>query len=186
MNERRNIAPIARAVCAALGATFKHDDGNDWYASGTMPDGVKLGFHLGYGRSARLETSVSLPGQITYRDVEENGKDLTSRIACDPERDPAAIARDITRRLLPDARTLYARAVELARQREEYAAGTEKTLATLAKRLKCERRRNSELYPGGVILRVNGPDYVSIERISCTAETAARIVELLMAEKAGE
>jgi len=189
VNEKRDIAPIARAICAALGATLSHDEGNDWYARAVMPDGVTIGLHLKYG-DGRLEASCNLPGQITTRDViqydEEKAGKFTTRISCDPKREAAAIARDITRRLLPTATTLHARAIETTNKRNEFEAGKGATLAMLAKRLKCEPRRDSQLYPGSVSLEVTGPDNVRIDRIYCTGETAARIVELLKAEKSGE
>lgn len=190
MNDKRDIEPIARAICAALGATLDHDKGNDWYARAVMPDGVTIGLHLGYGNGGRLEASAYLPGRITSRDVIDYAEDkagkFTTKISCDPKRDAAAIARDITRRLLPDARTLTVRAIERQRKTEEFEAGKALTLATLAQRLGCEVRRESQLYAGSVSLEVSGPDSVRIERIYCNAETAARIVELLRAEKAGE
>lgn len=190
MSERKQIEPIARAVCAALGATLSHDAGNDWYARAVFADGVTIGLHLRFGNAGRLEASAHLPGQITTRDViqydEEKAGKFTTRISCDPERAPAAIARDITRRLLPDAKTLHARAIETTAKRNEFEAGKAATLAMLAKRFKCEPRRDSHLYPGSVSLEVTGPDNVRIERIYCTGETAAKIVELLKTDKAGE
>jgi hypothetical protein len=188
MNEKRDIATIARAICAALGATLKHDEGNDWYASAVLPDGVTIGLHLRYGNGGRLEASCNLPGQITTRDViqydEEKAGKFTTRISCDPERAPAAIAKDITRRLLPTATTLHARALETTRKRGEFEAGKQRTLVALAQRLGCDVRRESKLYPGDVSIEVTGPDSIRIERIYCNGETAAAIVELLRAEKA--
>jgi len=189
MNDKPDITPIARAVCAALGATMSHDEGNERYARAVYADGVTLGLYLTFNK--RLEVSANMPGQCSVNDVieyeEKNRGTFTTRISVDPERAPDALARDITRRLLPDAKTLHARAVARNKANADWAAAREATAVKLAKRLGVERRRDWSFFPGGVWLTVQGPDSIAFDRtIYCTADTAARIVELLKAEKGGE
>ena len=189
MNDKPNIAPIARAVCAALGATLSHDNENERYARAVYADGVTLGLYLTFNK--RLEVSANMPGQCSVNDVieyeEKNRGTFTTRISVDCERAPDALARDITRRLLPDAKTLHARALARNKSNQEWAEAREATAVWLAKRLGVERRRDWAFYPGGVSLTVQGPDSVAFDRtIYCTAKTAAKIVELLKGDKSGE
>jgi hypothetical protein len=185
---------IAKGVSKALGAAHDIKPDSDHYARVALPDGVNLGLYMGYGKGARLEVSVSLPqcegraqcarDLMTYE--EQKGAGLTRSITVNPDRDPAKIAADITRRLLPDARTLTARAVERAANAKKYTDGRIATRDILAKRLRVSVRGSDrmDLYAGGITLNINGPDSVRIEGLYVSGDLAARIVELVMAEKA--
>lgn len=187
---------VVKGVAKALNAAPVLNPEHDHYGKVALSDGVTLGFYLGHGRDARLEVSPVLPlsegraqsprDLMTYE--EQKGAGLTRSITVNPDRDPAKIATDITRRLLPDARTLTARASERAANAKQFADGRIATRDILAKRLRVNVRGSDrmDLYAGGITLNVNGPDSVRVESLYVSGELAAKIVELVIAEKAAK
>jgi hypothetical protein len=197
-DETKKLAGLVAAIAKAMGATVTRapDAERYWSAKVRTADGVDL--WLSKTMENRLRAAVDLPpikGQDGHdraqsvRDVlsyEEQKSAPVTDITVSMEREPEAIARDITRRLVPGASAVYAKALERKRTSEEYARGTNETLARLAKAWKCDPRHGSNLYPGSVTVTVSGPKSVSIDRVYCSPETAIAIVKLLQAEKGGE
>lgn len=200
MNEENNakqLAALVAAIAKAMGATVTRapDAERYWSAKVRTADGVDL--WLSRNMEGRLRAAVDLPAikgtdgmdrqqsvrdVLSYTDLKAADCPVTD-ITVSMERAPEVIAKDITRRLVPGASLVYAKALERKRTSEEYARGINDTLARLGKAWKCEARHGTNLYPGSVTVNVTGPDRVSIERVYCTAETALAIVKLLHADK---
>jgi len=196
MNEEtKKLAGLVAAIAKAMGATVTRppDAERYWSAKVRTADGVDL--WLSKNQDNRLRAAVDLPAikgqdgqdrQQSVRDVlsyDEQKSAPVTDITVSMDREPEAIARDITRRLVPGASAVYAKALERKRTSEEYARGTNETLAKLAKAFKCEPRHGTNLYPGSVTVNVSGPNSVSIDRVYCSPDTAVAIVKLLQADK---
>lgn len=120
-------ANLAAALAAALPDgpwtvdPFRENDDSARWASVSRPDGARFSVHVAgaFGsRAARAHVSATLPGRngnlgATARDW--NAPDAP-RISFDPDRDAAAIARDVARRFLPGFLITWA-AVQDARAR---------------------------------------------------------------------
>jgi hypothetical protein len=197
MNEEtKKLAGLVAAIAKAMGATVTRAPDAElyWSAKVRTADGVDL--WLSKNMENRLRAAVDLPAikdrdgndrQQTVRDVLPYGETApVTDITVSMDREPEAIARDIMRRLVPGASVVYAKALERKRTAEEYARGTNETLARLAKAWKCNPRHGTNLYPGSVTVNVSGPNSVSFDRIYCNPETAIAIVKLLQADKGGE
>jgi hypothetical protein len=198
MNEEtKKLAGLVAAIAKAMGATVTRapDAERYWSAKVRTADGVDL--WLSKSQDNRLRAAVDLPAikdrdgndrQQSVRDVLSYAEQKAAEcpvtdITVSMDRAPEAIARDITRRLVPGASLVYAKALERKRTSEEYARGTNATLAKLAKAFKTEPRHGTNLYPGSVTVNVTGPESVSIERVYCSPDTAIAIVRLLQADK---
>lgn len=120
----------------------------------------------------------------TARDSMRSNEELTVSIGASMSRGAPAIAKDVTRRLLPGAREVWARMLERQRNALEYAGKTRATLEKLME-LTGERANRGEqtLYvKGGVSLRAEG-DTVTFTRLpGVTLETAGKILALLQAD----
>lgn len=201
MNETRaqELNVLAAAVAKILGGSVtRESDGDNWW-NVKIVTGAGLPLHVTHS-DKRLTVSVDLPGirdrkgytnaqsrrdLLTYE--ERKGAEPVTEISVSAERSAEVIARDITRRLIPGATELYRRACERRDCAEAHERGTAETLATLAKRLGVETRKDSDcLYPGGIDLHVSGPNSIRVEHLSVSVDVAVRLVEMIRAEKVDE
>lgn len=174
---------------AELGEQIASHLGPGWTAEPFMGHAVEL-THTDGGRlfarldSARLNLTASYP---TYerRAVRPRLRDLRESITVSTARPPAAIAADITRRLLPDyERALADVRAQIAEMtvRAEGRAVTAARLGALLGVTPTDRDTETVLYPSRsplYALKVHGPDEVRVESFTCTADQAAALIELM-------
>lgn len=198
--QKRDFRALVAAIAKALGGTVtRAPDPDDNYWNAKLTTGAALPLWMSY-RSHEKKITVSLdlppindrdggPRHQSWSDVityeEQKGAAPTYEIGVSFERGADAIARDITRRLIPGATILYTRALARKATAEEHARGTAATIANLSKQLNTEPR-GVRLYCGGCTLEVSGPDSVRFDHLYVTAELAAKIAALVMAEKGDE
>lgn len=186
---------FARAVAKALGGKVT-DTNEGHYAVIGLAD-VSIDLHTwgaSAGRGNERKVSAGLP-TLRWRDAEGNQQYAVARDSLDyNERDSVtlkinvsmargaeACARDITRRLLPQARTVWAKMLARRDSAMEYSAATVATRNMLATLLGVEPRGNT-LYVDGATLTVQG-DRVKFERLSTvTLAAAMQLVAVLKAE----
>ncbi len=116
---------LTQAIALAMGEgwTAEARAHNDVLVSPDMRLYCRLG---SYGSNRHLHIMLDTQGLSQYRGY---GYDIPD-IGVNPDRSPESIARDIQRRLLPDARRVYAE-LKVAGQRD--AEYNDKRYATLAK-----------------------------------------------------
>lgn len=189
---------FAREVAEALGGYVNTEDrGNlDFYASIALPD-VQIDMHTGGQRGGKV--AVSLP-VLRWRDAEGNHQYAIARDSLDYNerqngftleinvsmaRGAAAVAKDITRRLLPNARLVWARMLARRNSAMEYSDATVATRNRLAALTGSDARGNT-FYLNGASLTVQG-EKVRFERLgNVSLATALKMVELLKADAAEE
>ena len=157
-------------VAAALGEDWTASDAGR--RSGTLrrDDGMELTAWEEYGRSGMVNLS---------------GYDASIRVS--PGREAEAVARDITRRLLPDAEVGYARHMEEAAQAKAYALGVARTTgALMAEGLRVSRVGGGEGRLGTYIhdgvssdWRVTSEDSVTVQLRWLTLEQALQVARLI-------
>lgn len=193
---------LAENVARELGATMERPSGTSWapWYVCIYTDGWRL--HVWRNpHEKRLKVSVA---PHSFRDA--NGIDHTlhasdllsmherksavTEIGCSESRSAQAIAKDITRRLLPAAKMLHERALKTAAERIDASERQRETVSRFVMRFGYRESTHSagvgRLYPSDVDLprlEVNGPEYVRIEYFHCDAETAEMILELLTSLK---
>jgi hypothetical protein len=127
-NDPKPTAPgLAKAIATHLpGWRFVVDeDGTrDHFAALERDDGAGLHLFVRTYGTPHLEITGRPP---RYRDGRRYSPHRWTRIGCSPTRDPAAIARDIARRLLPKYLIEYAKAVQFVAETE---AGEDAAIAT--------------------------------------------------------
>jgi len=175
-----------KALAAILGAKLsipKEMYCGDSQGTFTFPDGLKI-WVCDVGRSMKRiwEFSHTRPraGDGTYIDVcNEGHKVCAPSINVSPERELAAIARDIERRLLPDAQADLALAREAVAEHDAYTSAKSK----VRKAMKAEGATfhddsDSGYHPHCSSLRINS-DTVTLELYSVNVPTARKILRLL-------
>lgn len=127
-DDARPTAPrLAKAIAEHLPGwrvATREDGDRDHFAALEHEDGRGLHFFVPSYGTPRLEITGRPP---RYRDGRRYSPHRWTRIGCSPARDPAAIARDIQNRLLPNYAGEYASAVRFVRKTE---AGEDAAIAT--------------------------------------------------------
>lgn len=175
------LAPLAEDIARHLG--------QDWTAEPFMnhaftlrhPDGRGLFARTEYN-SSRLLISGDYP-TFERRPVRPRSE-VRDRITVDSLRGGEAIAKDITRRLLPGYTLALAEVHEQIAALTVAANGVQATAERLAKQLgvqPLERHGELVLYPPSPLyaLKVTGPDSVRVEAFTCTADQATALIKLL-------
>lgn len=125
---------LARAIAANLPTGWQTvETPFDHAARIVGPDGVTIHLRVeNYGAAAgRLILSGGVPDGTSYPDADTHGVD-TGRITVAADRDPAAIARDVTRRLLPVVVESWATVSDRIARRLNRAATRDTLAAELA------------------------------------------------------
>lgn len=191
----------APAIALALGAVavlpVRETDHPNYYDDGhatlTLPGAVLYLSYDSYRK--RLNVGVEWP---SYKDSrgnrqmvrpdsfltwEERKQVSTTSITCDIARAPEAIAKDITRRLLPVVVPFYARALEYIREqeasRDKRMAVAKRIAAAFNYRLPSDGR--DEMYGAGNLptLEVGYDGNVRIKHLDVSEETAFKVLALL-------
>lgn len=98
MQDIDKIRRVTAEVAAIIGAAVIDQPENTWQARCITPEGLTLIFSTWHKKTGEIWAYVSRDG--TQRESAKCGE-----IGCNLSKDPAAIAKDIQRRLLPDALT---------------------------------------------------------------------------------
>lgn len=108
-----------------------------------------------------------------------------------PDRDATAIAKDISRRLLPEFTTTYQEGLKQLAEHDAYVDGKrvlwEKLCKLSGDAYSLEHNREFNAYSNSALIqssahydaRVNGPDSVTFDRFSVNAAQAEAIIKLL-------
>lgn len=166
-------------------------------------DGLKLWFREGgYGNNGRISISFSRPcdarGQYMTLWGMAGDKVSDPRITVSADKSPELIAKDIVRRLLPDAEKVFALALDRNRQEDNFHTGKIKTIFRIATACNTEPERHyqtkeltGEIDPykgagcpafkshGYGKIKVSGEECVTIELTSVGVETAVEIVSAI-------
>lgn len=202
---------IMRETAAALGPnwTFRTqgDDADQcWYARGYLIGPELITEHGTESRrlfvsrdgtkpiAPRVNVSMHFPAapgenSCIWRDLATYAEQQASTshgISCALSRKPAAIAADITRRILPEYEDFLARAIKRRADRIDHKGRGERNAATIAAACngRVDSRDGTELaiYAAGVpLIRVNG-DSVRFEHLSCSPSQAVKIAAILAKE----
>lgn len=197
--EKSEFAAFACDVAAALGGqiTRRNEDGD--YVDIALSDvTIDLYVSRNYADRNKPIVVVGLP-VLRWRDAEGNDQTaiardslaynerdkVTLQIKASMTRGAVAVAKDITRRLLPQARIVWAKMLARRDSAMAYAGQTVATREALAFTLGVEPRGNT-LYVDGATLTVQG-NSVRFERLSnVSLETALKMVALLKAQGEAE
>ena len=132
--------------------------------------------------ASRLSINFQFPGELYHHRPHDSG--VKTSITVSAEKDASTIARDISRRLLPDATKYFRATVARANQAKQYRLNTLEAARQLgeATGLTFSEPRSNTEYPhawssGPVYgITVSGPDSVHFEAFTCTLEQAKTIV----------
>lgn len=163
---------LALALADALGGTAEAPYG-DHYFEVTAP-GIRLGVSCQSRKDIRVCSNPSREYRA-FRAYDAVQPEANTGFAT-VEKDAAAAARRILRRIEEDARADYA---ACAAHIEREDAHTRKTAATQAALgLSDEDMRGGTAYVSGTAVRISG-DQVYLDRVDCSADQARRILAIL-------
>ena len=190
---RADFGAFLPQLAAALKATVTADDTRETSADLTLADGVSLHVYLEtYGAGAGKFLRVSLT-TLHYKDASGNHQHTTAgdvtrygelqgavtEIGASMARGAVTVARAIERRLLPDARRVWAGMVARRDSTLAYEAKTQSTLARIVEAAGREGRdRNGTVYLEHGTCRVSG-DSVTFDRLSVSVEKALRLIAII-------
>lgn len=192
---------LSQDIAAALGGTVSKSPTteNYWYATLDTPQ-MPVSLDL-RGKDGRIGVSPVWP---SYRDERGNKQWMHARDVLDYEqrknppvtdisiaisRGAAAIAKDISRRLIPSALPVYEAALKRCRDNEQHIDGVAATTRRLGKALGVEVRDNGSraaIYVDSLVLAVSSADSVRFEHFYCDPDTALKVVALVRASKKEE
>ena len=153
------LAPQIAASLQPAGAWTSGPGQQNYYdvrAILTGPDGAELGLSLDYGRGThlmRLTVRTEMNGLRSHMGGADH--EVKSEITVSPDKDPAKIATDIERRLLPQYLEVMARAQVNKARYDETLAGIHATVAMIVARYQAHNARVADVrngsYPGDTV-----------------------------------
>ncbi len=153
--KKAELIRIASGIAAALGPEWsrrEEDTESDWRAYLDGPDDMHLFLSNTWAGQGKLHISGVFP-QNTYH---ENVK-----INVNLMRSPEAIAKDITRRLLPGYRAELAKGLKQEQEQKEHDAGKQRTIRELSALLGAQEHHCH--YAGIASIEVTGPDQLKVK-----------------------
>jgi len=158
---------------------------NDWFAEVQAPE-MPLSLDL-RSHDGRVEIGISWP---TYKDRDRNMQKVTGRpvsITAALTRGADAIAKDIQRKLIPEAKPVYEAAVARCSQIAADLTNLVRTRTRLAKLLGARPNDHTDRFSLDVAdIQVRSENDVRFEAFSVDVNTAVKVVALLRANKKGE
>lgn len=139
--------------------------------------------YKGYRDKNRLDLQGTYPTHKRRHVEPRVGRDLTDEISVAATKTPEQIAKDITRRLLPDYTEGYLNAQKQVVEKMAHESGRIVTAERLAEAMRSQPRHEDDesvLYDTGGPLsqvRITGPDSVRFEYFYCTADEAERVLQ---------
>lgn len=177
-------------VARSLGTKWQVQGHNDWYAE-VFTDRYRIELSIGYPHK-RIGISGRYPRDYEpARWQRTEAGDPVDSITVAVDRDPKAVAREITNRLLPGYEKLLVISLAKQKQGEEYKAKTEETIEEIVTAGYAEHPRNrgdvSSMYlkdSHSYQVTASG-DSVRFEHFSCPKDVALRVMAMLR-KKPGE
>lgn len=169
----------AAAVLAELDGEWSVENRHGHYIAATRADGLALGFHAEWNAPAgKVQASYAPPSHDLVRYNEH-----APRVNVTLTRDPATVARDLARRLMPAAEAFHALMLERVAARDTYADSVTSNAAILSAAyggpLEGDHARLS--YPSGFGDVQVYADSVTLELHGLPVTTAAAILALVRA-----
>ena len=188
-----NIPELAAAVAATLGYTLKpaSPSNHPGYAVIEGPDGraFSLNNASGLGNRGKIHISAVFPDRIGDRQAWRPASGVSyPSINVSPHRGPAAVAREISRRLMPEYLPMFAQCREHIAKWTKVAEETARTAATLAAGVGGTVDSRDSSYasvrvPGVYIKVAVTGSRVRFDAFSVGPEVAAQILALVVASE---
>lgn len=186
------LAPVVAGVVAALGEGWDAEPMSDEHAATGFAlfhkDGAQMWIHgPGYGHPKAYR--VGLMGWIRDASGKIVNVDTPDAINVSTEKSPEQVARDISRRLLPQARDVAARLLEARDKADQAAGGKAAIVSELGRVLGVEPRgqERDRFYVSGFDFEVGyGGGSVGIKAYSVPRSLAVKIAALVVSEGGGE